>query len=406
MAFRDGPFENLKVPLAWTAAVVVVVALIGAVILMLADRRETLRQDGYGPTRGGFDAAVGPVSGVTAAPVRWTGSITEYIGGYFFAVSENRRLRQKNAELLAWRDEAIALKSVNSRYEAILGLRTDPPIPMTAGRAISEARGPFARTMLLDTGTARGVRIGNPVMNDHGLVGRIVGASGGVSRMLMLTDVASRTPILIERTDARALLTGDASGNPRLMFVRGATAVQEGDRILTSGDGGGFPRGVPVGLVAKGLDGTWRVKLFSDRGPIDYVRVLLFQNFAQLSDTNALNAPPLAGLATAPAPDAAQAAAIADVAARRATAETAQADRVRAANAAPVPAPIAAGSATPPAVRATPPPTVRPTPQPQPQPRGAIPAPTETPTADSATSALNAAPTTTQPRIEGMGDDT
>ena len=400
MAFRDGPFENLKVPLAWTAAVVVVIALIGAVILMLADRRETLRQDGYGPARAGFDAAAGPIGGVTAAPVRWTGSITEYIGGYFFAVSENRRLRQQNTELLAWRDEAIALKSVNGRYEAILGLRTDPPVPMTAGRAISEARGPFARTMLLDTGTARGVRIGNPVLNDHGLVGRIVGASGGVSRMLMLTDVASRTPVLIERTDARALMTGDASSNPRLMFVRGGSVLQEGDRLLTSGDGGGFPRGVPVGVVAKGLDGSWRVKLFSDRGPIDYVRVLLFQNFGQLSNPDALNAPPLAGLDTAPAPDAAQAAAIADVAARRALAETAQADRVRAANAVPVPAPapVTPAPATAPNPQVTAP-AARPTAQAV-APRAATPTPQ---TAASATSALNAAPTNTQPQI--VGDD-
>ena len=64
--------------------------------------------------------------------------------------------------------------------------------------------------------------------------------------------------------------------------------------------------------MAKGMDGAWRVKLFSDRGAVDYVRVLLFQNFAQLVDPNALNAPPLAGLNTAPEPTAQQAAAIGD----------------------------------------------------------------------------------------------
>ncbi|MEQ7155813.1 rod shape-determining protein MreC [Brevundimonas aurifodinae] len=318
MAFRDGPFDQLKVPLAWTAAVAVVVALIASILMILADRRIDGEGHSYGPVRAGFDAVVAPASGVLAAPVRWTGGATDYIKGYFFAVSENRRLRAQVAELEPWRDQAIALKNVNARYESLLGLRTEPPVAMATARSVSESRGPFVHARLLDAGTGKGIRIGNPVINEHGLVGRVVGVTGGVSRMLLVTDVASRIPVLVDRTDARALLTGDGSGNPRLEFVRGAGAVQAGDRVLTSGDGGGLPRGVPIGVVARGIDGSWRVKLFSDRGAIDYVRVMLFEDFGQLAEPAALDAPPLAGLSTAPAPDATQAASIRDAAARRA----------------------------------------------------------------------------------------
>lgn len=300
MAFRDGPFESLKVPLAWTAAVVTVVAIIASVVMILADRRHVADTE-YGPVRAGFDAAAGPVNGLLAWPVRWAGGATDYVKGYFFAVSENRRLKAQLAEVQPWRDQAIALKNVNARYEAMLGLRTEPPVAMATARSISESRGPFVNARLLDAGSSRGVQIGNPVVNEHGLVGRVVGATGGVSRMLLLTDVASRTPVLIDRTDARAMLTGDGSGNPKLEFVRGNGAVQAGDRILTSGDGGGFPRGLPIGVAARGIDGSWRVKLFSDRGAIDYVRIMLFQDFGQTVPTEALNAPPLAGLPPAPA---------------------------------------------------------------------------------------------------------
>ncbi len=300
MAFRDGPFENLKVPLTWTAAVVVVVAIAASILLLLGDRREG--PGGYGPVRAGADAATGPVAGVLAAPVRWAGAVSDYVGGYFFAVSENRRLKAQIAELQPWRDQAIALKNVNARYEAMLGIRTEPPVPMVTARSISESRGPFANARLIDVGSSRGVKIGNPVINEHGLVGRVIGTSGGVSRLLLLTDVTSRTPVLIDRTDARAMLTGDGSGNPRLEFVRGTDSVRAGDRILTSGDGGGLPRGVPIGVAARGVDGSWRVKLFSDRGAIDFVRVMLFQDFGQLVDAEALNAPPLAGFSAAPLP--------------------------------------------------------------------------------------------------------
>lgn len=330
MAFRDGPFENLKVPLVWTAALALIIAAAASVVLLLADRRETMTEDTYGPAREAFDSAAAPVGGVFAAPFRWAGQLSDYVGGYFFAVGENRRLRDQVAELQAWRDQAIALKNLNSRYEAMLGLRTEPPVDMVTARSVSEARGPFVNSRLIDVGADRGVRNGNPVINEHGLVGRVVGVTGSVSRVLLLTDVASRTPVLIDRTDARAILSGDGSGNPKLEFVRGADAVRPGDRVLSSGDGGGFPRGLPIGVAARGVDGSWRVKLFSDRGAIDLVRVLLFQDFAQLIDPEALNSPPLAALDTAPPPTDAEAAAIADAAARRRAAAE-EAERQRAA---------------------------------------------------------------------------
>lgn len=369
MAFRDGPFENLKVPLAWTAAVAVIVALIASLFLIVSDRRAVRDHDSYTPVRAGFDTVVGPVSGVLAAPVRWTGALTDGIKGYFFAVSENRRLRAQVADLQPWRDQAIALKNVNARYEAMLGLRTEPAVAMVTARSVSDARGPFVNARLIDAGSAKGVRIGNPVINEHGMVGRIIGTTGGISRVLLLTDVASRTPVLIDRTDARAMLTGDGSGNPRLEFLR-SRDLQAGDRVLSSGDGGGIPRGVPIGVAAKGIDGSWRVKLFSDRGAIDYVRVMLFQDFGQLVNPDALNAAPLAGLATAPTPDSAQSAAISDASARRAAAAATAAERARTTATTPP-------AATTPAVAAPRPPAARPT---APRP-AAAPAATPTPTA-------------------------
>jgi rod shape-determining protein MreC len=173
----------------------------------------------------------------------------------------------------------------------VLGLKTDPPIPMVTGRVVLDSRGPFADTRLADVGSEKGVKVGNPVMSDRGLVGRVVGVANGASRVLLLTDVASRTPVLVARTDARAILLGDGGANPRLGYLRGQDPVREGDRILTSGDGGVFPRGLPVGVAAKGLDGQWRVRLDSDLTAIDFIRILEFQDFTELADEKQLEKP-------------------------------------------------------------------------------------------------------------------
>jgi rod shape-determining protein MreC len=265
------------------AAVALIVAIVVAIALLVSDRRETFKTEAYGVTREVTDMVATPVSGAVAAPGRWSGQAMENVQAYFFAVSENRRLKKELKEALQWRDVAIALKDTNQRYEALMGLKTDPPIVMVDARSVTDSRGPFANTRLVNAGKERGVKPGNPVMSENGLVGRIIGVTTNASRVLLLTDIASRTPVMIDRTNARAILTGDGGPNPKLEYLRGRNPVKSGDRILTSGDGGVLPRGLPVGTAVKGLDGRWRVILASDTSPIDFVRILLFEDFSQLA---------------------------------------------------------------------------------------------------------------------------
>jgi rod shape-determining protein MreC len=283
--------------------VAVIVAMVIGLALLLGDHRGTLQGQAIGASRGALDSVTRPVSNVIDAPVRWIGNGVNAVKQYFFAVSENRRLRAEVADLSQWRDRAVALKDDNARYQSLLGLKTDPPIPMIGARVIADSRGPFASTRLADAGVEAGVSIGNPVMTEHGLVGRVLGVANGVSRILLLTDVASRTPVLDDRSNSRAILTGDGGATPKLAYLRGVDPVKAGDRILTSGDGGLFPRGLPVGTVVQGLDGNWRVRLDSDDGPIDLVRILLFRDFSQLADQKALEAPVVPPLSPAEAAD-------------------------------------------------------------------------------------------------------
>ena len=289
MTLRDNPLGEVRLPLMISAAAALLVAIIVAVALIVSDRRETFQSEAYGVTRRIGDAVAAPVSGAIATPVRWSDSAFQGFAGYFLAVSENRRLKAELQVAQSWQQRAVQLQDASDRYRALLGLRTDPPIPMVAGRTVTESRGPFANTRLIDVGSERGIVVGNPVMSENGLIGRVVGVTKGVSRVLLLTDVASRTPILVDRTNARAILTGDGGGRPRLDYMRGRDPIRLNDLVLTSGDGGVLPRGLPVGRAVKGLDGSWRVALASDTASIDYVRVLLFQDFRQLADLKSLD---------------------------------------------------------------------------------------------------------------------
>jgi len=284
LSFRDRSNFDMKVPLTWMAGVAVIIAAVIGVALLLGDRRETFQVQAYGVTKNVVDTLSAPVSSTLATPGRWTGNVFDIARDYFLAGSQNHTLRQEISDLHVWQDKAIALENENQRLRAVLGLKTDPPIPMVTAHVIADSRGPFADTRLADVGREHGVTSGNPVMTERGLVGRVVGVGHDVSRILLLTDIASRTPVLIDRTNARAILSGDGGPNPKLAYMRGQDPAKVGDRVLTSGDGGVFPRGLPVGVVVKGLDGAWRVQLDSDSSPIDFVRILLFTDFSQIAE--------------------------------------------------------------------------------------------------------------------------
>ena len=380
MAYRDSPFQELKVPLTWMAGVATVLALAGSIMLFVSDRKDQAKVSaqalGHAQVRAGFDSIVAPVSGVVAAPVRWISDGTGSIGDYFFAVSENRRLKKRIADLERMRIELATAHSLNRRYEELLKLRTEPEIPMVTGRVVTDSRGPFANARLIDVGSNSGVKVGNPAMTEQGVVGRVVGVSGNASRLLLLTDAESRTPVLIDRTNARAVLTGDGGSNPRLDYLRGKEAVKNGDVVVTSGDGGLYPRGLPVGVAQQDIRGVWRIRLYSDRAAIDFVRVLVYDDFSQIVELAKLAAPAMPPLS---ASDAA---------------------KVRAAEAAPPPSAIAGLQPAPkpsaPAVAKPPPPTPIPGPAatvaPRPQPHQIVPPP----------SAAPAAPPTAHPLVSAV----
>jgi len=293
-------FEHLKLPVTWAVMGIVVVVSIIAALMFLGDRREELDGKSFGD-RSGFDSAAEPANAVLSTPVHVVGAGTSWLDDYLFAVRENRILKKKVAELSQYKDAYVEMKDINTRYEALLNLRTEPPVETVTARSVSVARGPFNNNRLIDAGADKKIAFGNPVITDQGLVGRIVGVSPHVARVLMVTDVNSHVPIMVMRTDARAMMDGDGGGYPKLDWVRGKDSVRKGDQILTSGDGGIFPRGLPVGEAVQGIDGGWRVRLYADRAPIDFVKVLLFKDFSQLPNAEALlRSPPVNQVLPAP----------------------------------------------------------------------------------------------------------
>jgi rod shape-determining protein MreC len=219
--------------------------------------------------------------------------LAQHIERSWNAADRVKQLEAENQQLREWRQTAQALAERLERYEALLKMAPDVLGAANlegavAARLVLDAGGPFKRTLLANAGADHGVRRGFVAINENGLVGRVVSIGARSSRVLLLDDYNSRVPVMGLQSRARAMMTGDASdapsldkgqvqvAEPRLDYPVGAGGLREGERIVTSGDGGLFPRGLLVGLAELGADGRWRVKLAAASRPIDFVRLLPF----------------------------------------------------------------------------------------------------------------------------------
>jgi rod shape-determining protein MreC len=97
------------------------------------------------------------------------------------------------------------------------------------------------------------------------------------SRLLLLTDLNSRVPVIVEASRYRGVLAGDNSDQPKLIFLPTNAKVNVGDRIVTSGHGGVFPPGLAVGVVSSIGDGNIRIEPLVDFSRIEYVSILRYE---------------------------------------------------------------------------------------------------------------------------------
>ncbi len=188
--------------------------------------------------------------------------------------ADNGRLREENARLMHWQTVARHLDVENQALHAQLNFIPDPDASFITSRVIGDTGGAFVHSMLINAGSRDRVRKGQAVVSGETMVGRIIDVGLRSARVLLLTDINSHLPVMVEGTRARAILTGDNSDRPRLDYLSPNANVAPGDRVVTSGHGGVFPPGLPIGVVSSVQDGVIRVEPFVHRQQLEYVMVV------------------------------------------------------------------------------------------------------------------------------------
>ena len=288
-------------PLIIVAALAIALILIGKAQSSLFDRARAHVMDWMKPV---LTASYVPVSAVN----QWVGSIGEIFAVY----RENLRLKEENARLRQWHNTAIVLGDRVKRYQLLLHAVPDPALSSVVARVIGRASHPFLQTMILDTGKSDGVKSGQAVVDARGMIGRIFLSGEHTSWVILLTDLNSRIPVTIESSHAQAIMAGDNSPAPAIEALPQGTMLKQGDQVVSSGDGGILPTGLPIGTIVGG-PGSYRVALFADQTTTEDVEILDFKQPAEQPPApspndlpvTAAGLPPAAPPQTLPAPQSA-----------------------------------------------------------------------------------------------------
>lgn len=220
--------------------------------------------------------ALRPVLELVTVPVRGVRNMLQNKDALFRAYEENKQLRAENETLRHWQGVAQALKAENESLRALAAYHPVESASYVTAQVIAQSPTAYAGTLMINAGAEQGLISLQPVIDAYGLVGRVVEVGDRTARVLLLSDNASRVPVITGDSRQQAILMGTGEELLRLTFVAGdASKIQLGETVMTTAEGGLIPESIMVGTVFRRDASGLLVKPLRPLARSEYVRVMV-----------------------------------------------------------------------------------------------------------------------------------
>jgi rod shape-determining protein MreC len=250
-----------------------VIAVTGALVGLLLVITAWVDPRGNSAVRAAITDVTSPISSTVRALVRGAGSAGTTISDYFDAANKNAAMRR---ELDGARARLIAARSAeyeNRRLKRLLAISESTPT-VAAARLVSSSASSTRRFAILNAGSLRGVRHGQPVRGPTGLVGTVIEVGLASARVLLITDAGTVVPVIRVSDGLPAIAAGTGDGNLEVRGLNaGANIFKPGDIFVTSGTGGVYPPQIPVGIAIRTSGDTAVARPLADPAKLDFAIV-------------------------------------------------------------------------------------------------------------------------------------
>lgn len=215
-----------------------------------------------------------PVVELLVVPARLVSGALNYAYDFKNIRDENKKLREENRELIVKSSRAEALEIENRLLGNLLNYIPPKGASFSVARVVAEEGNAFSHALIAYTAGNKTIKKGQVVLSDSGVIGRVERVGAVYSKILLITDINSKIPVMVEKSRIRGILSGDNTSLPKLIFTPLDSEPVIGDKIVTSGVAGIFPPGLPVGKVVSTEKNDIKIKPFGNLDRIEYVRIV------------------------------------------------------------------------------------------------------------------------------------
>lgn len=271
MKRRKNLFANLSYIRLLMKKFALVILFLSAFALMLVNKTDTVIIE---KTSSLATDIVSPMIDVLVIPAKLVANAYDYFRELKQIHKDNQKLRDENKELLLVQNRMRALEIENKILSNLLNYTPPSEATYTTSRVIAEEGDAFSHSLIAYTGASDNVKKGQVALSEKGVIGRVDKVGQMYSKIILVTDINSKIPVMVERTRVRGMLSGDNTATPKMIFIPLSAELTIGDRIITSGVAGVFPPGLPVGKISSIEKNEVKIKLFSNLERLEYIKII------------------------------------------------------------------------------------------------------------------------------------
>ena len=211
---------------------------------------------------------------VISTPSKSFSNFSVYIKEHINLYSNYIELKKENNELKNDITKSEFLELENTQLRKLIEEQVASPSNLVSARVMLDKTSPYLNSFIINTGSNKNIKNGMAVLDGKNFIGRIVDVNFFSSRVLLVSDLNSRIPVIIEPSASHAILNGRGKNEPTLEYLPENHNVKDGDKVYTSGKEGIFTPGIPIGEVKFNND-LIQVLLFSDLSQITFINITL-----------------------------------------------------------------------------------------------------------------------------------
>ena len=211
---------------------------------------------------------------IISSPLKGFRNTTSIFKSYINVFNENVKLKEENKSLKKNFYDPDFLIFENKQLRKLIDEGASSPVNLISSRVILDKQSPYLNSFIINSGTNKKIKKGMAVLDGKNFIGRIVDVNFFSSRVLLISDLNSKIPVIIEPSGTHAILSGTGKQRPTLEYLPDISKIKKNDKVFTSGKAGVFLPGIPIGKIQI-EDEKKLVKIFSDLSQVTFINVVL-----------------------------------------------------------------------------------------------------------------------------------